>query len=455
MTAGYDEWGSAGPSGGEPGEPGAGGQEPGEAPRTRPGPLPPRTERPYPAHATGPIWPQPGGAPGSAPPTVAGPPPPYPPAGSGQPSYPPPGYPAPPQRQPAQPAPAAPPTTGLPVSGQPSSGSPAHPGQPPVSAAPAAFGQPAGSGQATALGQAAVPGQYGPGQPAGVPGPVSGAPGPGYAGQPPQHELAHHEARSREPRRRSPVLIALVVVLFLIVAGQAAVLVGLNNKLDSTNRSAASARAADAKRSSDLEKRVAGLEQQAAGALDPQAVATAVLPSVFKVEAGDFSGTAFVIKVDGDASTLITNFHVVAELYGGGGRSVSLVHDSKRYPAQIVDTDQTNDLAVLRAEVKFPALVAAKADVVPGAPVVVVGAPLGLAQSVTTGVVSAIRDDVPGERGRTYIQFSAPINPGNSGGPVVNAHKEVVGIATAKAQDAEGIGLAIPITVVCKSFSLC
>src|SRR5262249_48604742 len=161
----------------------------------------------------------------------------------------------------------------------------------------------------------------------------------------------------------------------------------------------------------------------------------------------DFSGTAFVIKVDGDTSSLLTNYHVISALYEGGGRTVSLVHDSQRYSAQVVKVDSGNDLALLRADEKFPALAAVTEDVVPGAPGVVVGAPLGLAQSVSTGVVSAIRSDIPGEHGRTYIQFSAPINPGNSGGPVVNAQKQVVGIASAKAADAEGIGLAIPISV--------
>jgi S1-C subfamily serine protease len=251
------------------------------------------------------------------------------------------------------------------------------------------------------------------------------------------------------------VLVVLVVVLFLIAAGQAAVLVGINNKLGDTKSAADAAHAADARRAGDLDKRVAQLEKQAAAALDPQAVATAVLPSVFKVAAGDFSGTAFVIKVEGGSSSLITNYHVVQALYESGGRTVSLLHDSERYSAKIVETDPGNDLALLSADQKFPALATVTEDVAPGAPVVVVGAPLGLAQSVTTGVVSAIRDDIPGEHGRTYIQFSAPINPGNSGGPVVNARKEVVGIASAKAPDAEGIGLAIPIRVACKSFSVC
>jgi len=53
------------------------------------------------------------------------------------------------------------------------------------------------------------------------------------------------------------------------------------------------------------------------------------------------------------------------------------------------------------------------------------------------------------------VQFDAPINPGNSGGPVINAQGEVVGIASAKVRNAEGIGLAIPISLACQLFPIC
>ncbi|HKT05511.1 MAG TPA: trypsin-like peptidase domain-containing protein, partial [Rugosimonospora sp.] len=198
------------------------------------------------------------------------------------------------------------------------------------------------------------------------------------------------------------------------------------------------------------------LEQRAAASLDSAAVASAVLPSVFRVDAGNFSGTAFAVGKAGGAGTdLLTNFHVVADLYGTGGRSVALRHDNQRFPARIVRVDQARDLALLHATQTFPRLAAAGQQVASGAPIIVVGAPLGLAQSVSSGIVSAVRSDVPGEAGKTYIQFSAPINPGNSGGPVVDAQKQVVGIATAKATNAEGIGLAIPIHVACDSFPVC
>jgi S1-C subfamily serine protease len=258
-------------------------------------------------------------------------------------------------------------------------------------------------------------------------------------------------------RRRSPVLPLILIAVLVAVAGvQAYFLVALNDRLATANRERAADNAAGARQRDALSGRVRALEQRAAASLDSAAVASAVLPSVFRVDAGNFSGTAFAIGKTGAGGTdLLTNYHVVADLYRTGGRGVSLRHDSQRFPARITRVDQGQDLAVLHATANFPRLAAAGKQVASGLPIIVVGAPLGLAQSVTSGIVSAVRSDVPGEGGRTFIQFSAPINPGNSGGPVVDAQKQVVGIASAKANNAEGIGLAIPIRIACDSFTLC
>jgi S1-C subfamily serine protease len=251
------------------------------------------------------------------------------------------------------------------------------------------------------------------------------------------------------------VLAILVAVLFVAAIVQALFLVGQDRQRSAANRRAAATAASDAKRLDSLDQRIKALEQQATKSLDSTAVAKAVLPSVFRVDAGNFSGTAFAVgkASSGGGTDLLTNFHVVSSVYTKGGRDAAVTHDSQRFPVKIVQVDQGNDLALLHSTETFPRLIAATADASPGAPIVVVGAPLGLAQSVTTGVVSAVRSDFPGEGGKTFIQFDASINPGNSGGPVVDAQKRVVGIATAKATDAEGIGLAIPIARACTVFS--
>ncbi|MEE3920204.1 trypsin-like peptidase domain-containing protein [Micromonospora sp. BRA006-A] len=157
------------------------------------------------------------------------------------------------------------------------------------------------------------------------------------------------------------------------------------------------------------------------------------------MRAGQFTGTAFAVgKAPSGGGTTLTNFHVVESVFTAGERKVFLERKDQRFEATIIATDKDKDLAQLQTSAKFTGLVAARAPVRSGQQIIVVGAPLGLQDSVTTGVVSAFREDERG--GGPVIQFDAPINPGNSGGPVINGSKEVVGIATAKARNAEGIG---------------
>jgi putative serine protease PepD len=174
---------------------------------------------------------------------------------------------------------------------------------------------------------------------------------------------------------------------------------------------------------------------------------------VFRVRAGNFTGTAFSIGDKGDdgRANLFTNFHVVESVWDNGGRKVFLERGKDEVNATIVKIDRNKDLALLSTSKKIDGLTASTAAVKPGQQIVVVGAPLGLEDSVTTGVISAYRRQSDGPS----IQFDAPINPGNSGGPVVNSKQQVLGLATAKARDAEGIGLAIPIKTACDAFKVC
>jgi putative serine protease PepD len=179
-----------------------------------------------------------------------------------------------------------------------------------------------------------------------------------------------------------------------------------------------------------------------------------VLPSVFRVRAGDVTGTAFSVgdkAADGKAN-LLTNYHVVEAVWESGRRRVTLERGKDQLTATIVTVSRGRDLALLRADRRVKGLTPARGDVKPGQQILVVGAPLGLEDSVTTGVVSPYRPD---DQDAQSIQFDAPINPGNSGGPVVNAADQVVGVATAKARDAEGIGLAVSIRTACDTFDVC
>ncbi|MEV4655772.1 trypsin-like peptidase domain-containing protein [Micromonospora sp. NPDC049301] len=443
MTAGFGS-GDGRPAGAEPDD--AGRAEPAA---DRPGPLPPRIE-PHPAASA---WSTPTGgtdpsqaipapragwsAPpntgqwGGTPPAPHAPPAPHgatPPYGTGAQPVGAGGYP------PAA-GPRFPGTSGAGVPGPsfPPAAGPTFPGggYPPPGALPPS-GDPASAPPVAAAGHPAVPGQ--PGWPAAAPLPAA-----------------------RPTRRRWPAVLATLAVLVLAaVAGvQAYQLDRLGDRLADTDRRLAQAQDGDGTRLDGLEKRAEALEKQAGAAFNPEAVASAVLPSVFRVRAGEFTGTAFAVgkAATGGGTNLFTNFHVVEAVWDGGGRQVFLERTDQRFPATIVKVDKTNDVAQLRTSGKFTGLVTAPATVKSGQQIVVVGAPLGLEDSVTTGVVSAVRA-AQGDTGPA-IQFDAPINPGNSGGPVINGSKQVVGIATAKARDAEGIGLAVPIKVACDGFKIC
>ncbi|GAA3397786.1 S1C family serine protease [Cryptosporangium minutisporangium] len=325
-----------------------------------------------------------------------------------------------------------------------------------VSAPPFGTGytSPGQSGQPGYPGPLPPPGAFGAPAPTGPLSHVSGPPGstsPG--GLPPTGSRP-------SGRLLGPIGFGLAVFLLIVVVVQAVVLAGLSGDVDEARSAQDRAEASAAKDREDLgnlTKRVQGLEERTKGTLNSTAVAKQVLPSVFSVRAGQATGTAFAFGKDAEGGTLlITNYHVVEGLVSSGGRNATIQRESESYPATVEDTDKNRDLAVLRTSAKFAPLKKASAEVAPGDPVIVVGAPLGLTDTVTTGVVSAVRDDVQGLSTRV-IQFDAAINPGNSGGPVINADGEVVGIAQAKivAEGADGLGLAIPINEVCKGLITC
>ncbi len=248
----------------------------------------------------------------------------------------------------------------------------------------------------------------------------------------------------------------LVVAALLVVTGvQAYQIHQLTDRLADTDRRLGAEQQESQTRLDGLEARATDLEVEIGAAFDPEAIAAAVLPSVFRVRAGQHTGSAFAVgePAASGGTNLFTNFHVVEEVWEEGDRRVFLERTDQRFPATIVEVDEDNDLAHLQTTSTFTGLVAAPAAVKSGQQIVVVGAPLGLEDSVTTGVVSAFRESKGSDP--SAIQFDAPINPGNSGGPVINGERQVVGIATAKARDAEGIGLAVPIATACDGFEIC
>jgi serine protease Do len=175
------------------------------------------------------------------------------------------------------------------------------------------------------------------------------------------------------------------------------------------------------------------------------AVAAELTGKVAAVRTGRGSGSA-VVTGDG---ILITNAHVVGEARRGRADFI----DGAQVEVAVVGTDPLSDLAVLRAvrsaPLPSPVTLGDADGLVVGQLVVAVGNPLGLAGSVTAGVVSALGRALPtrsGAAGRVVedvIQTDAALNPGNSGGALADARARVVGINTAVA--GIGLGLAVPV----------
>jgi S1-C subfamily serine protease len=158
---------------------------------------------------------------------------------------------------------------------------------------------------------------------------------------------------------------------------------------------------------------------------------------------GDSSGSAVVLTGDGH---LLTNAHVV----GDGEQAGAEFADGTTAQARVVGVDRLSDLAVLRAdrEIPDPPEYGDADHLKVGNLVVAVGNPLGLAGSVTAGVVSALGRSLPVRSGSAkriiedVIQTDAALNPGNSGGALADGNGRVVGINTAVA--GIGLGLAVP-----------
>jgi putative serine protease PepD len=196
------------------------------------------------------------------------------------------------------------------------------------------------------------------------------------------------------------------------------------------------------------------------------AVAATILPSVVSIEvrngANGDTGSGIVIS---SAGYILTNNHVVSAAVGGGKLSV-VFPDKQSVSADIIGRDTVSDLAVIRVHDVHglrPAHLGSSAALSVGDQVVAVGSPLGLAGTVTSGIISAL--DRPVEAGDVSggtddvidaIQTDAAINPGNSGGPLVDMDGNVIGVNSAIATLSDpnafagsqggsiGLGFAIP-----------
>jgi S1-C subfamily serine protease len=270
----------------------------------------------------------------------------------------------------------------------------------------------------------------------------------------PLPELDSSTARPRPPRFR--LLLAAAIGASVISASVASLAtVALVRPAAQAAPSAASTAANQAStggqtvvqmNSSDAIVQVAAKVSPAVVTITSQAAAGAVSP--FSVPSTGV-GSGFIYDANG---LILTNYHVVE---GAGALTVTL-QDGRELPGRVAASDPDHDLAVVRIDATGLPTVAigSSASLKVGQLVVAIGSPLGtFTDSVTSGILSAtgrsitVRDSST-RQARTMsnlLQTDAAINEGNSGGPLLDASGRVIGINTASAASAEGLGFAIAI----------
>ena len=185
------------------------------------------------------------------------------------------------------------------------------------------------------------------------------------------------------------------------------------------------------------------------------ALVNLALPNLNPLIANQTSGSGFIVDQKG---IIITNTHVVREALQQNSELTVTLSNGEQLQGFVEHADSISDIAIVRVkhDNKLPfATLGSSRGIRPGEFVVALGAPLGLSNTVTFGIVSAIqrtRSEILGNRSplgahnaTSYIQTDAAINSGNSGGPLVNIKGEVIGVNTMKAFGMDGIAFAVPI----------
>jgi S1-C subfamily serine protease len=252
---------------------------------------------------------------------------------------------------------------------------------------------------------------------------------------------------------RNTLLAAILGGLVVAVLGFGAVSTGLIGKNETTTRTIATANPVANDEDQGLVNEIYERDGTGVGFITASGVkeeSSAFDPYGQGGDTGTATGSGFLIDKEGH---MVTNNHVVS---GASDVSVTLGDSDTQYDAEVVGTDESSDLALLKidapSDVMHPLAIGSSEDMEVGDPVVAIGNPFGLDRTVTTGIVSAVQREIQSTNGfsiSNVIQTDASINPGNSGGPLINTDGEVIGvnsqIATGGSSNGSvGIGFAIP-----------
>lgn len=177
---------------------------------------------------------------------------------------------------------------------------------------------------------------------------------------------------------------------------------------------------------------------QSALALTPDKIAERAIPSVVLIKTQTGLGTGFVVSSDG---LIATNLHVI----GNTRQATVVMANGREYQdIEVVNYDEIYDLLLLRVSAKnlLPLTLGDSSKIKVGERVVAIGHPLGLGNTVSDGLVSAVRTISPK---LTVLQVSAPISQGSSGGPLFNEAGEVIGISTLIVTQGQNLNFGMPV----------
>jgi putative serine protease PepD len=283
-------------------------------------------------------------------------------------------------------------------------------------------------------------------------GSYTGADFPAPAGVPPLNTNPAPTTAIERPRRKAGPFIAAAAIAAVLGAGAGigsyAYLVNDGSVSPVTITSGAAPQGPS----------LNGTVTAAAAKIEPSLVTIAVQSG-----GGGGIGSGVVLDKDGH---ILTNNHVIAAAAQGGEITVTF-HSGATATAKIIGTSESNDLAVIKVDGVSdlnPATFAKSSELTVGQTVVAAGAPLGLSESVTSGIVSntarPVRSGNNNDAVYLAVQTDAAINPGNSGGPLVDLNGAVVGINSSIASTSSGadggqqgnigIGFAIPSDVAAR-----
>ena len=262
------------------------------------------------------------------------------------------------------------------------------------------------------------------------------------------------------PRRsvRSIFLAALMGGLVVAFAGYVAIAAGWIGK-DETTIQSITASSAPASNTNDqnLVNQIYERDGDGVGFITATGISsgsTSPFDPYGQSQEGTATGSGFLIDNEGH---MVTNNHVIE---GAEEISVTIGDSDETYEAEVVGTDPSTDLALIKVDAPDSAMkplqLADSEGVKVGDPVVAIGNPFGLDRTVTTGIVSALQREISSLNEyaiSNVIQTDAAINPGNSGGPLINTDGEVIGVNSQIATGGSGggnvgIGFAVPSNTV-------